>query len=242
MGLVGAGRRFTKSLASFISGVTRSGPRTCPHPASLLGGGQDAVLHAEHHQGPVAAGGLLGQQPAAQQRGRLARAPCRLRPPHLTVTLRQPPAARVRAVPDALLGPARDMGRSWAGRTHAGLGARPSAPGKGPACVPRTRAPRLSTHGGLVLGSQWARRLTGARPRWPSRDLPVAGVPLTLSHRGWAALGTWWDCCSQDGQGRTRASGCPISCPQWGVHTLGPHLKGGRQHTASFSEPGPDPV
>lgn len=69
--------------------------------------GHEAILDAQDDVAVVAAGSLLVQEPAGQQGRGLTRNRCRLSPPSLTVTFHQPAPTGVRAVPYALLRPAR---------------------------------------------------------------------------------------------------------------------------------------
>lgn len=160
-----------------------------PAEALLGGGGHEAVLDAENDEGVVAARRFLLQQPARQQRGGLARGRPGLGPPRLAVALRQPAPAGVRAVPQALLGPAGGSGRqSQRGPPPPHAGGRPR----------QDRAPPKG--GGLAgCGGRWEGRDSGG---WESGQARPGRLASQVTPRPAAAFGgTAWPAASGDLEG-----------------------------------------
>lgn len=160
-----------------------------PAEALLGGGGREAVLDAEDDEGAVAARCSLLQQPARQQRGGLARGRPGLSPPRLAVALRQPAPAGVRAVPQALLGPARGSSR----QSHRG----PPPPHAGG----HTRQDRASPKGGGLAGcgGRWEGRDLGGRESGQPR--PGRSASRITPHPSAAFRGTAWPAAPGDLEG-----------------------------------------
>ena len=174
-----------------------SSPALCPcvhlsmEPAEALlgGGGHEAVLNAEDDEGVVAARRFLLQQPARQQRGGLARGRPGLSPPRLAVALRQPAPTGVRAVPQALLGPARGTGRqSHRGPPPPHAGGHPRQDGASP------------KGGGLAgCGGRWEGRDSGGRES--GQPCPGRSASQITPHPAAAFGGTAWPAAPGDLEG-----------------------------------------